>query len=289
MPLFRGASKRRTRNLPGSLLDTPKVHLSPGRHVEGGSLADILVGRCANTLHLLSFQSRFPRHPQLDDQMTTDVNEKASDSSEVSASRFLEALYDDPLRAETARTGRFLIVASAICMTVVLFNVRLQSTSLVPIDFGSRIDVLPILIAIAVFLLLLSFLLRAITDLLRDREADLLVTRYIENERVTAAEKAARAADDEEAASEREFHEGSYPAPDPDPWWEPVIEIREAADAAVSKAEARIGIRRWPRRLRLVRKTLEVGVPVVFAVIALVLSGAFLATFFSALFFALKP
>jgi uncharacterized membrane protein len=221
--------------------------------------------------------------------MTTDVNEKASDSSEVSASRFLEALYDDPLRAETARTGRFLIVASAICMTVVLFNVRLQSTSLVPIDFGSRIDVLPILIAIAVFLLLLSFRLRAITDLLRDREADLLVTRYIENERVTAAEKAARAADDEEAASEREFHEGSYPAPDPDPWWEPVIEIREAADAAVSKAEARIGIRRWPRRLRLVRKTLEVGVPVVFAVIALVLSGAFLATFFSALFFALKP
>lgn len=115
-----------------------------------------------------------------------------TDSVEATASSFLEALYGDPLQAETTRTGRYLVIASAICMTVVLFNVRLQSTSLIPFDFGSRVDVLPMLLSLAVFLLLLSFSLRAITDLLRDREAAILVTRYVEKERVEAAEKAAR-------------------------------------------------------------------------------------------------
>jgi hypothetical protein len=219
------------------------------------------------------------------DQVAKDENAGTSDSTV--ATRFLEALYDDPLRAETTRTGRYLVIASAICMTVVLFNVRLQSTSLIPIDFGSRIEVLPMLISLAVLLLLLSFLFRAVTDLLRDREAGVLVTRYIENERVKAAEKAARETEDGIAESEREHHEGY--SPEPDPWWEPYYDIREAADAAVSRAEARIGIRRFPRQLRRLRKIFEIAIPIGFAIIALVLSKGSLGRFAAALVSGLKP
>ncbi len=219
--------------------------------------------------------------------MTKDENANAGESPEAIAGRFLEALYDDPLRTETTRTGRYLVITSAICMTVVLFNVRLQSTSLVPIDFGSRIDVLPMLISLAVLLLLLSFVLRAVTDLLRDREAGVLVTRYIENERVKAAEKAARETEDGIAESQREYHE-EY-SPEPDPWWDPYYSIKEAADAAVSKAEARIGIRRLPREVRRIRKIMEIVVPIGFAIIAIVLSRVSLGMFAAALVSALKP
>jgi hypothetical protein len=200
--------------------------------------------------------------------------------------RFLEALYGDPLRTETMRTGRYLVIASSICMAVVLFKVRLQSTSLIPLDFGDRVEVLPMLLSIAVLLLLLSFLLRAATDVFRDREAGLLVTRYIENERVKGAEKSAQETEDDIAQGQ---HEEQYGPSEPDPWWEPYQTIREAADAAVSKAETRIGVRSIPRRLRGVRKILEIAVPVVFAVVALVLSWASLGTFVAALFAALKP
>jgi hypothetical protein len=213
---------------------------------------------------------------------------ESKESAEAAASGFLEALYDDPLRTETTRTGRYLIIASAICVAIVLFKVRLQSTSLVPLDFGDRVDVLPMLVSLAVLLLLASFALRAATDWLRDREAAVLVTRYIENERVKAALASARATDEEEAASEREYHEG-YPPSEPDPWWEPYVEIKEAADAAVAKAENRIGIRSFPRRLRAVRKILEIGVPLVFAGVALFVSRASLGMFAAALISAFKP
>src|SRR5258706_13994594 len=113
------------------------------------------------------------------------------EEAETAPADFLEALYGDPLRAETMRTGRYLVIASAVSMTVVLFKIRLQSTSLIPLDFGDRIDVLPMLLSLAVFLLLVSFLMRAIRDVFRDREAAALVTRYVEGERVKAARKAA--------------------------------------------------------------------------------------------------
>lgn len=52
--------------------------------------------------------------------MTKNENADANDASKMAtASTFLESLYGDPLRAETARTGRYLVIASAISMTVV--------------------------------------------------------------------------------------------------------------------------------------------------------------------------
>ena len=104
--------------------------------------------------------------------------DESATSSEVSPA-FLEALYGDPLREETARAGRYLIIASAICMAAVLFKVRLQSTSLVPIDFGSRADVLAMLLALAVLLLFCSFAMRAATDVFRDREVSIIVVRSV--------------------------------------------------------------------------------------------------------------
>jgi len=198
------------------------------------------------------------------------------DASSEKLTTFLEGLYGDPLRPETMRTGRHLIIASAVCAAVVLFKVRLQSTSLVTLDFGNRVDVLPMLLAPAVVLLLVSFALRAGTDLLRERETAKLVVEYIEGDRVKAAERAARETEEGIAESEREYRDGPS---EPDPWWEPYIAVREAADAAVLKAEKRLGIRRLPQRVRRARKILEVGVPIVFAALAIVLSRASVYTF----------
>ena len=52
--------------------------------------------------------------------LVAEENTEQKKSAEVTASNFLEALYGDPLRTETARTGRFLVIASAICIAVVL-------------------------------------------------------------------------------------------------------------------------------------------------------------------------
>lgn len=213
-------------------------------------------------------------------------NTAKSDSVEPLASSFLEALYGDPLRTETMRTGRHLIIASAICIAVVLFKVRLQSTSLIPVDFGDRVDVLPMLLSLGVLLLLLGFMTRATTDVLRDLETALLVTRYIESERVKAAKAAAEQADDDMA---QQHHEDEYGPYEPDPWWEPYYDIKVAADAAVERAEGRIGIRRLPRELRRVRKVLEIGVPIAFAVVALILSKGSLSAFVTALIAEFTP
>lgn len=213
----------------------------------------------------------------------SDENSKKEAADEVvSISTFLEGLYGDPLREETIRTARYLIIVSAITMAAVLFNVRLQSTSLIPLDFGQRADVLSMLLSLSVALLLVSFLLRAITDLFRDRETDILVTRYIQGERTKAALAAARDVDADMAEQERQHHEGDHYGPD-EPWWDAYIEVKDAADAAVKKVEGRIGNRGAPRILKRARKALEVGVPTVIALLALVLARASLVGFGRAL------
>lgn len=217
----------------------------------------------------------------------SDVSSDKDASFEKLTSSFLDGLYGDPLRPETMRTSRQLIIASAVCAAVVLFEVRLQSTSLIPLDFGNRVDVLPMLLSLAVVLLLISFVLRAATDLLRERETAKLVVEYIEGERVKAAERAARETDDSIAESEREDRDDPM---DPDPWWEQYIAVKDAADATVLKAEKRLGVRRLlPRQLRRARKILEVGVPIAFAALAIVLSRASVYTFGAALITAFTP
>ena len=219
--------------------------------------------------------------------MSDDSSDKDASSAKLT-SDFLEGLYGDPLRSETMRAGRQLIIASAVCAAVVLFKVRLQSTSLVPLDFGNRVDVLPMLLSLAVVLLLVSFILRAATDLLRERETAKLVVEYVEGERVQAAKRAVQETEEGIAQSEREAYE-DRPDSDPDPWWEPYVAVKEAADAAVLKAEERLGIRRLPRQLRRARSILEVGVPIVFAALAIILSRASVYAFGAAIVSAFTP
>ena len=218
--------------------------------------------------------------------VTTEIPE-TKPASEIAAGSFLENLYGDPLQAETMRTGRHLIIASAICISVVLFNVRLQSTSMLPFDIGDHSEVLSMLAALAVLLLFVSFVVRAITDVLHDREATVHVTRYIEQERVKAAKEAARAIEDDRYISVEDDYDG--PERDDEAHWDRVHKIEEEANSAVSKAEARVGIRKMPRAVRLIRKCLEIGFPVIFAIVALILSRSNLLAFAYSLFSALRP
>jgi hypothetical protein len=102
------------------------------------------------------------------------INEKpeSEKSPTTVASDFLEALHGDPLRVETMRSAHHLVIVSAITIAVVLFKVRLQPTSLIPLDFGERADTLPMLLSLAVLLLFLGFIARAIMDVLGDEETN---------------------------------------------------------------------------------------------------------------------
>lgn len=214
-----------------------------------------------------------------------DVNElNREQASADPAAAFLEALYGDPLRTETIRTGRQLVIVSLICIVAVLFDARLQSTSLIPLEFGARTDVLPMLLSLAVTLLAVSFILRAATDIMRDQETSILIVRYIEGMRTNAARKEAEETDYQIAQGQEE--DDPY---GPDPWWEGYLEVQTAANAAISEAEERIGVRRLPQMLRRLRKSLEVGVPVIFAALALILSRKSLLAFGRDLSGALLP
>lgn len=204
----------------------------------------------------------------------------------MGTSEFLEGLYGDPLRVETSRSGRSLIILSAICIVSVLFNVGLQSTSLVPLNFGSHVEVLPMLLSLAVLLMLLNFVMRAATDVFHDFETGVLVTRYIQSEQVNAATEMARAADRDMEEQQR----ANYGADnDADPWWQQVFDVEEAARQAVREAEKRVGIRAIPRVARQLRKWVEIVVPILFALIALFLARDFLLQFATALMNALRP
>ncbi|WP_074448599.1 hypothetical protein [Bradyrhizobium yuanmingense] len=197
---------------------------------------------------------------------------------------FLEGLYGEPLRAETMRTGRHLIIASTICAVVVTFDVQLKGTGLVPLDFGNRPEVLAMLMALAVILLLLSFVLRTWTDLLRERETAKLVTQYIEDERVDAARESAEGADAEELRSRREALDEPEYYDQEDSNWDAYHKVKDAADAALQKAEDRLRKRRWPLGLRRTWMILEAGLPIVFAAFAIYKSWTSVNALFKALF-----
>lgn len=196
------------------------------------------------------------------------ADEKEETQREVDT-KFLEALYGDPFREETNRTGRHLIVASSLCVAAVVFGVSFKSSSLIPIDFAEHNEVLPMLLALVVLLMFASFLLRAITDLLRDREVSLLVTRYISDAQLKVAESSARSVDEDISS---QTHEEEFGPSEPDPWWEPYYEVKQKVQDALEKAEQKIGIRRAPVWVRRVRKFAEMAVPCFFAALALYVS-----------------
>ena len=167
---------------------------------------------------------------------------------------FLDTLYGDPIRTEAMKAGRNLVVAGLLLLAVARFGATVQSTPLFPISFAKRPEVLPTVLAILVVILALNFLSKVLPDLLRFREVDVRIIRFIETQRVATARAAAEAID----ASEPPDDEGC----EPDPWWEHVAEIQEQAKKATAKVENRLGVRKLPRMMRIVRVVGEVGLPI---------------------------
>lgn len=183
---------------------------------------------------------------------------------------FFEALYGEPLKPDTSKAGRLLVVVSLVALLVVLFDAQFTATSVFPISFSNRSNALPASLCAIVFLLTISFALKAWVDLCREREAELLVTKYLESERVRSAQRAARKLDEQEPNP----HEGESWQ---DPWWESYSDIKDAAEKAVSNLEEELGHRVGPRRLRRAKLILEVAIPFVMGLSAIILSALRLA------------
>lgn len=176
---------------------------------------------------------------------------------------FLESLYGEPLRQATSRAGKTLVIAGLAAIAIVKFNGRYEKTNAFPLIFDHAEEILLWAALIGVFLLVVNFLLKALTDLAREKEAELLVARYLESVRVDAAVRVARAIDDQEPDPREEER------PEPDPWWEEVGKVREAAENAVIEKEKRLGLRKKPLLLRRIRVLAEVSAPLIIGLIAL--------------------
>lgn len=174
---------------------------------------------------------------------------------------FLDSLYGDPIRTEAMKAGRNLVIAALLLLAVARFGATVQSTPLFPISFAKRPEVLPTVLTILVVILALNFLSKVMPDLLRFREVDVRIIRFIEAQRVANARAAAGAIDDQEPYDDDPS--------DPDPWWEDVAKVRKQAEEATAKVENRLGVRKLPRAMRVARVLGEVGVPVGLAAFAM--------------------
>lgn len=177
------------------------------------------------------------------------------DSKRLDELSFIDTLYGDPVRPETVKAGRNLTIGSLLLLAVSKFGAQLQSTSLFPVTFQNP-DVLPTVLAIVVALLLLNFLGRVVMDVGLLVEGDQRIAKYIWDAKVAAAVGAASDVDDD--ISRQHDDEGS---PDPDPWWDEVGKVREAAQMAEEKIEAKLGRRSAFRLVRYLRGLAEVNYP----------------------------
>jgi hypothetical protein len=189
------------------------------------------------------------------------MGEEASREAEL---EFLETVYGDPFRQATMKAGRNLAIASLLSVAVTKFGATVQSSSLFPISFTQHPDALPTVLTILVGVLTLNFISRVIPDLLRYREVELQIVRYISGCAIEEAREAARAVD---AQAESDLQDDWY---EPDPWWEEAGKVREKAEAVIAALQKRVGMRKLPRAIRLGRAVGEVAIPLVLAVFAFV-------------------
>ena len=177
---------------------------------------------------------------------------------------FIEALYGDPIRSETVKAGRNLIILGLLLISVVKFGAQVQATSLLPISFKHP-DVLPTVLSSLVVLLLINFVGRLLTDAGLVLEGEKRIGSYMWRVQEEAAIKEAREVDD---AMEPDDDD---PA-EPDPWWDEVARIRVAAKAAEEDINHRIRRRRAVWLVRNLRASGEALAPLAIATWALVLA-----------------
>lgn len=189
------------------------------------------------------------------------------ESKHADEADFIATLYGDPVRDSTFKAGRNLIIAALLLIAVMKFGAQVQSTSVFPITFTNP-AVLPTVLALLVTLLLLNFIARVAMDIGLFLEGERRIERFLWRAKEEAALAAARAVDDQ--FNYDEDQEG--PPDDPEPWWEPVVEVRKAAQAAQETIERRLGRNNLFRLFRQVRAGGEIVLPILFAAIALFLS-----------------
>jgi len=196
--------------------------------------------------------------------------EKMSDGQEKGVSSALEALYDDPLRPATAKAGRTVVIVSLIAISVALFGARLAPSSVVPLSFEDRPDVLPALLFAVLLLLTLNFGLKAWTDWLRDKEVRLVITRYIEQQRAKTAVETAHDINRAIATQEPGAEWDNTPL---ESWEEEADAVVRSSKERVAAVEEALGLRTVPRVLRLVRIGAEILIPLGLGIVGLLLSA----------------
>lgn len=186
---------------------------------------------------------------------------------------FVTALYDDPIRPEIARRGRWLVGLSLVVFLVTLFGAEFRPESLLSVAFPKGSNAVQGAVAFVVLLLWVEFALRALTDWLREKEIRLVVTRYVHAQTEARQVRAAREIDEQEPDPE----ERDQGEPEPDPWWEPVLVTREEMRRRIDQLETQLGERKAASAIRRSRVWLEIGTPLLMGVLALWISREALA------------
>ncbi len=188
---------------------------------------------------------------------------------------FLTALYDDPLRPETARRGRWLVALSIAAFLVSVFGAKFKADSVVPVDITQSADAIPGAIAFVVLLLWVEFALRALTDLLHQREVGVAIAKFLAAERLDRLHRRAKEIDAEEPDSNQDY-DG-----EPDPWWADYLSADAEARRKFARMDETLGERVLPRWTKLARVSLEVATPLVLGALTLWVSAPALSAFAS--------
>jgi hypothetical protein len=191
--------------------------------------------------------------------MSTSVEEQFNPDS------LRATLYGEAFSEASQKNGRTLLVVATLTLITTVFDVDVKSTPLLPLDFSNHPESLLIFLAISNVALLVSYCIRAGSDLVRAAEEWAEAKKQIEIERIRRALESAR--DVDRAISEAEPSDRYDPVIDD--WWE---SYQEAANSGIEKIralEARIARRRIPIAMRWSRLVFFGGLPLVAAVLAL--------------------
>lgn len=177
-----------------------------------------------------------------------------------------EALYGNAFSEGTEKCGRNLLLIATVTLITAVFDVAVKSTPLVPLDFSKQPNSLIIFLAITNFALLISYILRALNDLLRANEDWAYAKKFIEIEHIRRARDSARAREEAEFSAEKRAREDNFI----EEYWEEYEEAYDKHLARVRKIEAKLGNRMVPVFVRWIRLFFFGGLPILIGIAALI-------------------
>ncbi|MHA1571084.1 MAG: hypothetical protein ACTSWM_04635, partial [Alphaproteobacteria bacterium] len=197
----------------------------------------------------------------LESKMSEKIEDKEFDSHAIR-----EALYGNAFSDGTEKSGRTLLLVATVTLIIAVFDVAVTSTPFVPLDFSGKPEGLVTFLAIANVALLINYMLRALSDLLRAKEDWAHAGKSIQMERVWRAEQEAANTEKEimEADPSREDYGETW-----DEWWENCSAIRDDALQKVREIDVQLGQRTFPIIMRWVRLIVLGGLPLLVGFAAL--------------------